>query len=299
MSEARRAATTPITATVTIMITAMTIITITLMIMATITATATITPTPNRMSTARAAVTTTPTGMTTTTTTGMAEPGGAPELPLFLWLSPAFPVGSFAYSHGLEWAVEAGDVVDAASLLDWLTDLARHGAPRTDAILFALAHRAAAAADWPALNEVNALAVALAGSAERRLEATAQGAAFRVAARAAWDCEALARAPERDGEPIAYPIAVAAAAAGHDMACGRALAAFVVAVFANLVSAAVRLSVVGQTDGQRALATILPQIEAMAREAAGATLEDLGAAAFRSDIAAMRHETQYSRLFRS
>jgi urease accessory protein len=231
--------------------------------------------------------------------TGMAEPGGARELPLFLWLSPAFPVGSFAYSHGLEWAVEAGDVVDAASLLDWLADLSRYGAPRMDAILFALAHRAAAAADWPRLNEVNALAVALAGSAERRLEATAQGAAFRVAARAAWDCEALGRVPERDGEPIAYPIAVAAAAAGHGMARERALAAFVVAVFANLVSAAVRLSVVGQTDGQRALAAILPQLEAMAREAAGATLDDLGAAAFRSDIAAMRHETQYSRLFRS
>ena len=83
------------------------------------------------------------------------------------------------------------------------------------------------------------------------------------------------------------------------MALERALPAFVVAVFANLVSAAVRLSVVGQTDGQKTLAEILPELAAMAREAAGATLDDLGASAFRSDIAAMRHETQYSRLFRS
>ncbi len=228
-----------------------------------------------------------------------AEDGDWRELPLFLWLSPAFPVGSFAYSHGLEWAVEAGDIVDARSLGDWLADLAAFGAPHTDAMLFAAAHRAVEAKDWRALNEINELAIALAGSAERRLETTAQGGAFRAATRAAWDCDALARVPERAGDAIAYPIAVAAAAAGHGMARERAAQAFVVALFANLVSAAVRLSVVGQTDGQRVLAGILREIGAMAREAAAATLDDLGAAAFRSDIAAMRHETQYSRLFRS
>src|SRR5665213_2938070 len=108
--------------------------------------------------------------MTMTTAMDTAETGGSRELPLFLWLSPAFPVGAFAYSHGLEWAVEAGDVVDAATLAEWLSDLAAFGAPRMDAVLFALAHRAAVAADWRELNEVNALAVALAGSAERRLE---------------------------------------------------------------------------------------------------------------------------------
>jgi urease accessory protein len=237
------------------------------------------------------------------TATIMAEPsaeaGERRELPLFLWLSPAFPVGSFAYSHGLEWAVEAGDVVDMRSLSAWLADLAAFGAPRMDAALFAAAHRAAEAEDWRALNEVNELAVALAGSAERRLETTAQGGAFRLAARAAWDCEALARVPERSGEAIAYPIAVAATAAGHGVDRQRAGEAFAVALFANLVSAAVRLGVVGQTDGQRVLAGILPVVGAMAREAADATLDDLGGCALRSDIAAMRHETQYSRLFRS
>jgi urease accessory protein len=232
-------------------------------------------------------------------TTDAAEARNSRELPLFLWLSPAFPVGSFAYSHGLEWALEAGDVADAASLNEWLADLAVFGAPRSDAVLFAVAHRAAAAADWRTLNQVNELAVALAGSAERRLETTAQGAAFRLAARAAWGCEALERLPEREGDAVAYPVAVAAATAGHGMALERALPAFVIAVFANLVSAAVRLGVVGQTDGQKTLAEILPLLEKTANQAAGATLDDLGAAAFRSDIAAMRHETQYSRLFRS
>ena len=236
------------------------------------------------------------TATTTTTTTAAAEPDRA-LLPLMLWLSPAFPVGSFAYSHGLEWAVEAGDVRDARSLGGWLVDLLTFGAPRVDAILFAAAFRATEVGDWPTLLETNALAVALAASAERRLETTAQGVAFAAAARAAFDCEPL-RALARE-ERIAYPAAVAAAAAGHGLPVELSLQAFVLALVANLVSAVVRLGPIGQTEGQKILATLLPRIRALAREAARSTLSDLGCCAFRSDIAAMRHETQYSRLFRS
>src|SRR5271166_5914240 len=218
-------------------------------------------------------------------------------MPLMLWLSPAFPVGAFAYSHGLEWAVEAGDIHNARSLGGWLVDLLTFGAPRADAILFAAAFRSAEAGDWPALLETNALAVALALSAERRLETTAQGAAFVMAARAAWDCEPLRRL-EAD-EPIAYLVSVAAAAAGHGLPLDTSLHAFVLAVIANAVSAVVRLGPIGQTDGQKILAALLPRLRALAREAAKSSLADLGGCAFRSDIASMRHETQYSRLFRS
>ena len=228
--------------------------------------------------------------------TGPAEPDRA-LLPLMLWLSPAFPVGSFAYSHGLEWAVEAGDIFDARSLGGWLVDLLTFGAPRADAILFAAAFRAAESCDWPALLETNELAVALAASAERRLETTAQGLAFVSAARVAWDCEPLR---ELAGEErVAYPVAVAAAAAGHALPLESSLQAFVLAFLANLASAAVRLGPIGQTDGQKILAALLPRVRALARVAAQSTLADLGSCAFRSDIAVMRHETQYSRLFRS
>ena len=236
----------------------------------------------------------------TTIRTGMAANNAAPpDLALFVWLSPAFPVGAFAYSHGLEWAVEAGDIADAASLLSWLEDLCDHGAPRADALLFAAAHRAVVAEDWDALTQANDLAIALAGSMERRLETSAQGLAFVSAARAAWNCDALAHLPEAGGDAIAYPIAVGAAAAGHGFALEIALPAFVVAVFANLVSASVRLSAIGQTDGQRVMASLLPRLSAMAGECAHGDLERLGSCAFRSDVAALRHETQYSRLFRS
>jgi urease accessory protein len=227
------------------------------------------------------------------------EPTSFAELPLLLWLSPAFPVGSFAYSHGLEWAVEAGDIVDADTLRAWLIDLLNYGAPRADAILFSCAFRAARLADWTALQDIQALAVALAGSAERRLETTAQGAAFLTAMRAAWHCPALDRLPTARGEPVAYPVAVGVAAAGSGLDLKISLQAFVLSVLANLVSAAVRLGPIGQTDGQKILAGILLNVRGLAQEAADASLDDLGGCAFRSDIAAMRHETQYSRLFRS
>jgi urease accessory protein len=218
-------------------------------------------------------------------------------MPLMLWLSPAFPIGSFAYSQGVEWAVESGDIHDARSLGGWLVDLLSFGAPRADAILFAECFRAAMAEDWTALAEANEFAIALANSAERRLETTAQGSAFVLAARAAWDCEPLRQlSPE---ERVAYPAAVAAAAAGHCLPLEASLQAFILAQIAAAVSAVVRLGPIGQTDGQKIQATLVPRIRALARDASGSSLTHLGSCAFRADIAAMKHETQYSRLFRS
>jgi urease accessory protein len=215
-------------------------------------------------------------------------------LALFVWLSPAFPVGAYAYSHGIEWAVEAGDVADGPSLARWLEDLADHGAPRLDVALVCAAHRAAA--DPARLREVNELAIALSGAAERRLETTGQGTAFVAAARAAWPCAAL----EAFGaEPVAYPVAVGAAAAGHGIALEAAAPAFALSLFGNLVSAATRLGAVGQTEGQKLIARLTPRLAEMAAQALLEAPESLGACAFRSDIAAMKHETQYSRLFRS
>jgi urease accessory protein len=228
-----------------------------------------------------------------------SERGAFAELPLFLWLSPTFPVGSFAYSHGLEWAVEAGDVVDAASLRDWLEDLLNYGAPRSDSILLALAFHAVAAERWAELSEINELAIALAGSAERRMETLAQGGAFLAALRGAWSCPALERWPEGAGQSVAYPVAVGLAAAGHGLELGPCLEAFVLSAIANLVSAVVRLGSIGQSDSQKIIASLVVEIQRVARQAAGAGRDDLGGCALRSDLAAIKHETQYSRLFRS
>ena len=214
-------------------------------------------------------------------------------LPLSIWLSPSFPVGAFAYSHGLEWAVESGAVHDAPTLRDWIADLVTQGSARNDSLLVAEAWRAAR--DAARLTDVHELALALAPSRERRLESAAQGAAFVTAIRAAWPCDTL---DVFDGD-VAYPIALGAAAAGHDLPLLPTLETFLLAFVANLVSAGVRLGVIGQTDGQRITAALLTAVRATAQDAQSSTLDDLGSATLRSDLASMQHETQYSRLFRS
>jgi urease accessory protein len=216
-----------------------------------------------------------------------------------IWLSPAFPVGAFAYSHGLEWAQEAGDLADAESLRGWLCDLLAFGAARNDTILFAVSYRAAQQTDGAALAEVAELALALAASSERRLETTAQGDAFVCAIARSWPCDAIELLKQVWAEPVAYPVAVAVAAAGHSLPLRPSLEAFALALVGNLVSAAVRLGIIGQTDGQRVIAALVPQVEELAGAARDAALDDLGACTFRSDLAALRHETQYTRLFRS
>ena len=218
---------------------------------------------------------------------------------LLVWLSPAFPVGSFAFSHGLEWAVHAGRIHDAASTIVWLETLLEHGALRNDAVFATCAWQAAVVGDMKRLREVNELALATSGSRERYLETTAQGNAFVAIVRKAWLTPTLERLFQSLRGDAAYPIAVATASAAHDVALDDMLRFYASALIQNLVSATIRLSVIGHTDGQRVIATLLPSVANLARAAASATLDDIGGAAFQSDIASMRHETQYSRLFRS
>ncbi|MBV9260562.1 MAG: urease accessory protein UreF, partial [Pseudolabrys sp.] len=215
------------------------------------------------------------------------------------WLSPSYPVGAFSYSSGIEWAVEAGDVTDADTLRRWLGVMMGDGAGFCDAVLFAHAWRAANAENAGDLRAVAELAAAFAPARERFLETTAQGTAFIEATRAAWPCPALDLLAAHWDGPVAYPVAVAVAAAGHDIALDQALPAYLHAVLANWVSAGVRLIPLGQTDGQRLIAALEDAVEGTAQRACAASLDDTGSAAFRADLGAARHETQYTRLFRS
>jgi urease accessory protein len=218
---------------------------------------------------------------------------------LVAWLSPSYPVGAFSYSGGLEWAIEAGDVRDAATLARWLTATIREGSGYGDAVLFVHAHRATTTGDDAALAAIAELGAAFTPSRERFLETTAQGRAFFDTTRAAWPCAALARLAAAWDGPLAYPVAVAVASAGHGIAIEPALAVYLQAIAANLVSAGMRLVPLGQTDGQRVIAELEPHIAATAELALACPLEEIASASFRADIAGMRHETQYTRLFRS
>lgn len=211
---------------------------------------------------------------------------------LMTWLSPAFPVGAFAYSGGPERAVHDGLVRDRDNLLSWLETLLTCGAWWNDAVLVAEAWRVHD--DPKRLSDVGELAAALAGSAERHLEITAQGEAF-VAAAGAWPHPVLARLGERPP----YSVAVGAVAASSGAPLDGTIAAFLHALAAQGVSAAIRLGVLGQRQGVGVLAALEPAILPLSARAAASTLDDLGSAGIVADLAAIRHETQNSRLFRS
>lgn len=207
---------------------------------------------------------------------------------LLSWLSPAFPVGAFAYSHGLERAVHDGLIDDCSTLIDWLTPIIQTGSGWNDAVLLAQAWRLVARNE--SCTDIAELAEAMAGTRERHRETMLQGEAFGQAV-AHWTGKRL--------EPMPYAIAVGRAAAHHAISLEDTLAAFLQAFATNLIQAAIRLVPIGQRDGIRALAMLEPIVLATARRAAQATLDDLGSCTLMSDIVSMRHETQYSRIFRS
>jgi urease accessory protein len=229
----------------------------------------------------------------------MTESEAAALYRLMTWLSPSFPVGAFSYSSGIEWAVEAGDITNAASLKNWLAALLTDGSGFCDAVFLVQTHRAVIAHDDRALRETAELAAAFVPSRERQLETTTQGRAFIEIARAAWSCDGLDEVIAACGSVIVYPVAVGLVSAAHGIPQQAALHAFLHAVVSNWISAGARLIPLGQTDSQRVLAQLESDVVAPARRAVAATLDDLGSATFRADLASLRHETQYTRLFRS
>lgn len=202
-------------------------------------------------------------------------------LTLLQWLSPAYPVGSFAWSHGLEQAVAAVQVHDAHSLQDWLAVVLEYGLSRSDAILLCAAHRG---------EDVAELAEALAPSRERRMETMQQGAAFAAITRAVWGL---------DLPDMAYPVAVGRAAGLIGLLVVPVAQAYLFSVTSGLTQAAQQLMPLGQTKGQQVLAALAPLCSTLATRVALLTPDDIGTSAFAVDIATMRHEELEPRIFRS
>ena len=239
--------------------------------------------------------------MTVFTTTPMADPT---LYNLLTWMSPAWPIGAFAHSGGLEWAVEAGHVTNVASCGEWLSDLLAHGPLPNDAVLFVHAWRAASDDDRSRLAEVAELAIASQTGFERHLEATAQGSAFRIIAVATADNDRFAALlAGLDDADLAYQVAAAMQCACNDVALEPALTAFLHAAVANLVSAAQRLVPLGQTDGQRLLRDLQPAVLALVAQAISLPDQDpfiqLGNCTLVAELGCMAHEIQYTRLFRT
>lgn len=217
---------------------------------------------------------------------------------LQIWLSPAFPVGAFAYSHGLEAAVDRGWIRDRSTLEPWLADLIEIGSLRNDLILLAAAWRSTRSEDPEQLQQVTELGAALQPTAERFLEATQQGRSFLLQLEAAWT-PPVPMPLINEYENVTFSIAIGIAGGLHAIPLAETLRAYAVAFLTNLTSAAIRLSVIGPTEAQQILASLIPALLAISAAAETATLDDLGATVWRSDLGSMLHETQHTRLFRS
>jgi len=206
---------------------------------------------------------------------------------LLNWMSPAFPIGAYAYSHGLEWAIEQGEVKSKAEVEAWITDLLTRGSGWNDAVFFALSYE----------QDVNELALALCSSRERYMETTQLGAAFESAVQSFG--VNVAPPPQGRRAALAYPVAAARACKAMGISCDHALLAFLQGFSNALISVAVRLVPIGQTAGLEVMRDVMPVISSVATRAQQATVADLGSCTVLSDIAAIKHETQYSRIFRS
>ncbi len=202
---------------------------------------------------------------------------------LLNWMSPAFPIGAYAYSHGLEWAIDDEQVKTAADVERWISDVITHGSGWNDAVLFVQEFQN---------QNVNDLALALCLSRERHLETTQLGAAFQIAAAIFVDVK------KSEGE-IAYPVAAARACLAMNLNLQDALLAFLQGFSNSLISVAVRLVPIGQTAGLEIMRNLMGVVANTVARAQTATLDDLGSCTLLSDIAAMKHETQHSRIFRT
>ena len=225
-------------------------------------------------------------------------------LRLQAWLSPAFPIGGFSYSHGLEEAVATGDVNDPESLFGWIETAVSHGAGRVDGMLLVAAWRAADGGDHERLNEVVEIGAAMRGTAELALESKAQGEAFLETAQAAWPNKALEAATAAIKQTkihpaVPVPVAVGMVAACHGVPVEYVLPMYLQSFAAGIVSAGVRLIPLGQTDGQRVVARLQPAVVRAGEAALAARFEDIGGATPMIDLASMAHEMRDGRLFRS
>ncbi len=218
---------------------------------------------------------------------------------LLAWTSPAYPVGGFSYSHGIEAAVEAALCRDREGLLRYIRAVLHDGAGAVDGPLLAAAHRAAAAGDAAALDDAAELANAFRGTAELALESRQQGGSFAAVTLAAWPDARLAAFAARHKGRLAHAVAFGAAAGFQAVPLEPALHAYLSGFAANLVSAGLRLVPLGQTDGQLATAALVPDIRAAMAHALATGLDDIATCTPMLDLLSMAHETQYTRLFRS
>ena len=214
----------------------------------------------------------------------MYTPTDSKLITVMQWLSPAFPIGGFAYSHGLEWAINKGYVSNREELQKWISDLLEYGSLKNDAILIKLVLKGSDP------KEINEIAIALCPANERLSETQLQGGAFCKIMREVWSLEI---------DDLTLPIALALAAKNESIDQNLVVPAYLHSFCSNLISVAMRLIPIGQTDGQKTLRELSPLISDSVRAVAKSDKDDLGSACFLSDVSAMQHEYLQPRVFKT
>jgi len=210
--------------------------------------------------------------------------------------SPALPVGGYSYSQGLEAAIEAGTVRDAASAARWIGDVLELAVRNLEAPVFLRLASAWSKADREALARWNGEFVASRETAELRAETLQMGYSLR---RLLVELDVPGSAALDAIEDLAYPTAFSFAAAAWGIEAREALGAYLFSWLENQVLAAVKTVPLGQTEGQRMLLARAARLEACVEHAARLADGELCNLAPGLAIACARHETQYSRIFRS
>ncbi|XDZ66471.1 urease accessory protein UreF [Alphaproteobacteria bacterium LSUCC0684] len=198
------------------------------------------------------------------------------------WFSPAFPIGGFSYSHGLERAINQGLVKDAESLQDWIASIISHGTGRNDALFIQAAFKG---------EDCNDLCLGLAAGRERHQETVEMGRAFTNVVNESYGL-ALP-----DG--LAYPVAVGVAASKLGLDPGLTIQSYLQAFASNLISVGVRNIPIGQMAGQSCLVRLMPGIHKLKDEVDVSSLDDLGGSALIADIVSMQHEYDDVRMYRT
>lgn len=219
-----------------------------------------------------------------------------PLLRILHLASPALPIGAFHFSQGLEYAVEAGWVTDEPSALEWISSVARHAIGTLDLPVLLRLHRACSAGDSDAMQRWGRFLLAARETEELRAEDRHMGSAL---ARILRELGAEASTPNVPRTQRGYAEMFAVACVHWNIPENEVLQAYAWTWTENQVLAAVKLVPLGQTAGQRILHSLVPLLEEIATQALGVEDEDIGACALMQGLASARHESQYTRLFKS
>ena len=213
-------------------------------------------------------------------------------LKLLTWNNQSFPIGSYCFSSGLEFAVESKLIQSGKDLQYWLNDLLKYGSLYSDALILLEAWKLASKKENNKINDLNNFAVSLNQSNEKYIENYEQGKSFIKITEDAWNHKYISK-------KLVYPIAYAVAAVQENINMEDVLICYLHSSLCNLLAAGIKLIPLGQTEGQKIQIALNTYIEEEYKNILKKNFNDIGNCGWVNDIISMKHENQFTRTFRT